>query len=278
MRKPILLSVLPACLACCLTAYSASTTNHAARSVSSVPLELHSPNEPVLIAKINEVEIPISFDLGDSSPLSLQQSALDEIAAVPTGESIRQQGIDGFFTVPTYKIHRLRIGNAIFTDITAKLDAPQGTYVPSTLVRGTLGSGLLKSYSVLIDYPRRRMALLRHETPQFLSLCRGMSVKFSDRPAVWQGEAFTEADTDFGHVTLAWDTGAQMTVLNQLVSHATNRIVSRRLKLGGRNYGPYPMGLLVADLPGFDGMIGDDFFQTHRVCIDYPGRRVVIGN
>jgi hypothetical protein len=208
----------------------------------------------------------------------LQQSALDALGAVPTGNSIQQQGIDGVFTVPTYRVSRLQIGDAVFTDVTAKLDAAQGTYLPSALVRGTLGSGLLKSYAVVIDYGQRRMTLLTREALQFHSLCRGTSVKFSYSPAVWQGEAFTEAETDFGHVILAWDTGAQMTLLNQLVSHAPGRVVSRRFMLGGRNFGPYPLGLLVADLPGFDGMIGDDFFLKHRVCIDYPERRVVIGN
>ncbi len=261
-----------------LAPYSASAPNRLTGAINSIPLELHSPNQPVLIAKVNDIETSLSFDMGDSTPLSLQQSALDTLRAVPTGDSIQQQGIDGVFTVPTYKIPRLQIGNAVFTDVTAKLDAPQGSYLPSALVRGTLGSGLLKSYAVVIDYGQRRMTLLTREAPQFHSLCRGTSVKFSDRPAVWRGEAFTEAETDFGRVTLAWDTGAQMTVLNQLVSHATDQILSRRFMLGGRNFGPYPLGLLVADLPGFDGMIGDDFFLNHRVCIDYPGRRVVIRN
>jgi len=48
--------------------------------------------------------------------------------------------------------------------------------------------------------------------------------------------------------------------------------------LGNRNFGPWSFGLLIATLPGFNGMIGDDFFLKHRVCIDYPHRRVVIGN
>jgi hypothetical protein len=280
MRLNGFAAVLPvgvACVAYCVPTYSASAPNSATSSINSIPLELHSPNEPVLNAKINDIEMPLSFDLGESAPLNLQQSALDMLGAVPTGESVKQQGIDGVFTAPTYKIARLQIGNAVFTDVTAKLDAPQGTYVPSALVRGTLGSGLLKSYAVVIDYGRHRMTLLTREAPQLHSLCRGTSVKFSERQAVWQGEAFTEAETDFGRVTLAWDTGAQMTVLNQLVSHAADQIVSRQFVLGGRHFGPYPFGLLVADLPGFDGMIGDDFFLKHQVCIDYPRRRVVIG-
>jgi hypothetical protein len=155
MRKCCLVVVLPAgvaCLAYCLSAYSASAPTSAASSSDSIPLELDSPNEPVLIAKVNDIETPLFFDLGDSAPLSLQRSALDALGAVPTGETIPQQGIDGVFTVPTYKVPRLQIGNTVFTDVTAKLDAPQGTYLPSPLVRGTLGSGLLKSYAVVIDY------------------------------------------------------------------------------------------------------------------------------
>jgi hypothetical protein len=29
-------------------------------------------------------------------------------------------------------------------------------------------------------------------------------------------------------------------------------------------------------LPGFDGFIGNDFFDKHVVCIDYPARTVVV--
>lgn len=62
------------------------------------------------------------------------------------------------------------------------------------------------------------------------------------------------------------------------MTHATDRSVSHRFMLGNRNFGPWSFGLLIATLPGFNGMIGDDFFLKHRVCIDYPHRRVVIGN
>jgi len=110
MRRFLLRSVLPSCVACLaysLVTHGASAVNLLSGSITSVPLELHSPNEPALIAKINGVAIPLSFDLGDGASLSLQQSALDEIGAVPTGTSIQQQGIDGFFSVPTYKILRV---------------------------------------------------------------------------------------------------------------------------------------------------------------------------
>ena len=30
------------------------------------------------------------------------------------------------------------------------------------------------------------------------------------------------------------------------------------------------------DPPGLDGSIGDDFFARNRVCMDFPGKRVLI--
>ena len=29
-------------------------------------------------------------------------------------------------------------------------------------------------------------------------------------------------------------------------------------------------------LPGTDGFIGDDFFATHVVCVDFPGKQFVV--
>jgi hypothetical protein len=246
--------------------------NSTSLAASIIPLELHDPNAPVLMVKINDLPVRLWIDLGDSTPLTLQKSVLDAIEAVPTGDTVKMQGVDGIFEVPTYKIPRVQIGADVFTNVTANLDSSKDGHS-----QGFLGSGLLKGHAVVLDYPHRRMVLIQGKPSSKQALCTGTAVKFSDRPAVWEGEAFTEADTDFGRVTLAWDTGSQMTLLNQAVSRATDRIVSTRFLLGGRDFGPYSFGLLVATLPSFDGAVGDDFFLKHRVCIDYPGRRVVIG-
>jgi hypothetical protein len=244
----------------------------------SIALELRDPDAPVLRVKVGDMEVPLWLDLGDSSFLTLQKSVLDAIKAVPTGDSVKLQGIDGEFEVPTYTVPRVQIGDAVFTNVIAKLDAPRSGYGVSPTERGSLGSGLLKNSAVVIDYPHRRMMLLPGAAAPHHALCSGAVVKFSEKSPVWRGEAVTEADTDYGHVTLWWDTGAQATMLSQSTSHATDRVVSRRFVLGDHDFGPWSFGLLVASLPGFDGMIGDDFFMKHRVCIDYPAGRVVIGD
>jgi hypothetical protein len=273
-----------ACLACYGNCYRAFAQEGVRGTVNAVALELHDNLAPVLIAKFGGMEVPLQFDLGSSNELVLQKSVLDKIKAVPTGESIKQQGTGGVFEVPTYKVQRVQIGDVLFTDVTAQLDAPRVGYEPAQFARGYLGTGLLKSHAVVLDYEHHRMMLLRGEGAAFQEFCRGTAVSFSASSAKWRGEAVTESDTDFGRVTLWWDTGAPATALSSAANHATHlptsteRVVMHRFMLGNSNFGPWTFDIWKVSLPGFDGFIGDDFFKKHRVCIDFPGNRVVIGH
>ncbi len=163
------------------------------------------------------------------------------------------------------------------------MDVPRVGREPARFARGYLGTGLLKSYAVVLDYEHRRITLLRGEGTAFQELCRGVAVSFSMSSPLWRGEAVTESDTDVGRVTLWWDTGAPSTALQNAASYATNlpastkQLVTHQFTLGDNNYGPWIFDIWKMSLPGFDGFIGDDFFKRHRVCIDYPDNRVVIG-
>lgn len=117
-----------ACFACGCNCYGAFAQEDVGGPVNTVALELHDNLAPVLIAKLGGIEVPLQFDLGDRNELVLQRSVLDAINAAPTGESIKQQGTDGVFEVPTYKVPRVQIGDIIFTDVTARLDAPRAGY------------------------------------------------------------------------------------------------------------------------------------------------------
>jgi hypothetical protein len=112
-------------------------------------------------------------------------------------------------------------------------------------------------------------------------LCKGVAAPFSTNPK-WRGEAVTEAQTNVGRLTLWWDTGAPLSVLRRTAveeapSSALGTVLEiKQLSLGAGEFGPWQFELWEMDLPGFDGFIGNDFFDKHVVCIDYPGRRVVI--
>lgn len=214
------------------------TQNTVAQSANKIPIELHEDLAPVLVANIDGIEVPLQFDLGDSTSLVLQQSVLDSIGAVPTGDSPRVQGIDGFFESPMFKIARIQIGTAVFTDVVARLDAPRQDYQPGHIARGYLGTGLLKSYEVVLDYPHQAITLVSRDGKSSSGTCKGTVVPFSVSSPKWRGEPVTEADTDLGRVTLWWDTGAPVSIFRKTLTQEArsqssgDNVTTKRLTLG----------------------------------------------
>jgi hypothetical protein len=249
---------------------------------NTIPIQLHENLAPVLFANIDGMDVPLQFDLGDRSPLMLQQSVLDSIKAAPTGEASHLQGVDGEFKVPTFKIPRVQIGTAVFTDVVARLDASRKGYQPGTVARGFLGTGLFKSYQVVLDYPHGTIALVSLGSETSAGTCTGNVVPFSTRSQKWRGEPVSEVETDWGTETLWWDTGSPATILTKSaigkarVPVSGDSVNTKRFALGGTDFGPWPFQVWDISLPGFDGFIGHDFFMKHVVCIDFPGNRVVI--
>jgi hypothetical protein len=170
----------------------------------------------------------------------------------------------------------------VFTDVIGELDVHDPSYQATQVgQQGFLGTSLLKGYKLVLDYRHRRMTLVRAGSATDGSVaCRGAVVPFS--PA-WHGEPATEAAIDQGRLTVWWDTGAPVSMLSKRFVEAAhsrqsgNTITSKRLTLGGTDFGP--LRFAVEDLslpPGFDGFIGYNFFADHVVCMDFPGNRLLI--
>lgn len=248
-----------------------------------VPLRL-AGHFPIVIAKVNGVDVPLAFGSGDSFPVRLEQSVLDQIKAVPI-DGITW-GLDAkghLLKSPKFRVSRLQLGDAVFNDVIAELDVHSRSYHPPKLGQaGWLGTGLLKSYEVVLDYPHRTMTLVpraANDTPS--EQCRGTSVRFAvkEQPA----EPFTKADTDMGQLTLVWDTGSQLSMVSEkviqrgLVQASNEDVTTKRFVLGSTDFGPWQFKWMEMSLPPFfDGSIGYDFLATHVVCIDFPDKRVVI--
>lgn len=254
----------------------------AASSPVVIPFKIRG-HFPIVVAKIDGIDVPLQFDSGDQSTVALQQSILDQIKAVPTGESSEQRYARGKeVQSPKFRVPRIQIGRAVFTDIIGRLDIHDPSY-PATDIgqKGFLGTGLFKSYEVVLDYPHRTMTLvprINGERPS--KSCQGTVVPFSPE---WHGEPVTQTDTDLGKVTLWWDTGAPTSVLSKRLARearphlAEDTVMSKQFSLGGVDFGPWRFDVWDMSLPaGFDGFIGYNFFARHIVCIDFPGRRIVI--
>lgn len=249
----------------------------------SVPLKL-SQHLAVVTVKIDGMDVPLMLDSGDQSALALRQSVLDQIRAVPVSESFKGQDIKGIFQAREYRVSQVRIGEATFSDVIARLDAHSPSNIPVELgQQGLVGTGLFKSYQVVIDYRNRKMTLVADRSAS--TLCRGTSVPFSPLPPNNQPrEPLTEADTDLGAVMLWWDTGAQASTVSRrfvVQGHAKlakdDSFTSRRLSLGGQDFGPWRFATADLSLPPFfDGFVGYDFFARHVVCFDFPNKQLLI--
>ena len=100
------------------------------------------------------------------------------------------------------------------------------------------------------------------------------------RSAGWK---VTEAETGLGRVVLWWDTGTPLSILTTRFARQARPkltegpMLSDRLGLAGTEFGPWPFEVVNLSLPpGFDGFIGYDFFAQHVVCMDFPGRKVLV--
>jgi hypothetical protein len=246
-----------------------------------IPIQV-SDNFPVLTVKIAGMDVPVVFDSGDQSTLVLQRDVLYQTKAVPTGAATQQRFVKGKVVQSMqYRLPRVQIGDVVFTNVVGREDVHDPDYQPADVgQKGFLGTGLLKSYVVAIDYPRRTMALIPRADTRAMAQCQGTAAPFS--PA-WHGEPVTEAETDFGRVALWWNTGAPVSVISRSFLQSSRPhvsaggVTSQRFILGGSNFGPWRFEVWDVSLPsGFNGFVGYDFFSQHVVCLDFPGRRVVI--
>lgn len=247
-----------------------------------VPMKLRG-NFPLITATIDGADVPLQFDSGSSASVSLTQAVINRINAIPTGETSR--GVDpkgNVIEYPRFKVHRIQIGTAVFTDVVGELDVHDASYQATQVgQQGFLGTALLKTYKVVLDYRQRRMILIPPGIAKDRSGgCTGSAVAFSPQ---WHGEPATEVDTDLGRLVVWWDTGSPTSILSRRFVQAVHRhpsedaLLSKRLVFGGTDFGP--LQLEVADLalpPGFDGFIGYNFFAKHVVCLDFPGNRLLI--
>jgi hypothetical protein len=247
-----------------------------------VPITLQG-QFPVVTVKINGIDVPLIFDLGNASALALTQDAIDRTHATQTGKSSRSMDLKGnIVQVPKFNIGRLQIGDAVFTDFVADLDVHDPTYQASQVgQQGFLGTGLLKKYNLVIDYGQRTLTFV---PPVSVSgqadICRGTPVPFS--PA-WHGEPAVEAETDFGRATVFLDTGSPTSAISKRLAMKRNppapgdTSTSARLVIAGTDFGP--LQFAVEDMDpriGFDGIIGYNFLIRHVVCVNFRDERLLI--
>lgn len=247
-----------------------------------VPIRIHN-GFPIFTAKIDGKSVPLVFDLGGDFHLTLSESALSGLSTTPLSETYAFSDAKGnILQSPMFKVRRIEIGEAAFTDVVGHVDTSHPTYRAQTDGReGMIGAPFLRKYKVVLDYADRKMTLIPGDSAApGGDGCVGTEVPFLPE---WQGSAVTKAITDAGELTMVWDTGAPLSMIRkgrvqESGLKTENAILnSARFELAGVNFGP--LQLLVFDYvepAGTDGFIGYTFFERNVVCIDFPRNRLFI--
>lgn len=94
-------------------------------------------------------------DLGGDASLALTQAALDELGIRATGAGHRIMDFKGStFEARGFRVARLRIGNAAFTNVSGSLQ-PHASYI---------GLALFAANRIVLDYRGGKMTLIARET------------------------------------------------------------------------------------------------------------------
>jgi hypothetical protein len=277
----LLLAVLLSVAICDIAAGSRGGGGHS-RTAESVTVPLQFDGDlPVIIVKINGHKVPMTIDLMQIAPMSLLQSAVDEVKPVVVVDNHAASDARTNSVAPLIKIQHIEIGGMMFSNIDGYIDVRAPATQTSTTPQGVIGLTLLRSFKVIVDYKHKSITFIQSSRSSADSdSCSGTTVPFIPE---WHGAPVAKAHTDLGDLILVWDTGAARGVIRKKAAddlHATvsNQIVS----LPHLNFGDTDLGAMdfhVVDytqLPGTDGFIGDDFFANHVVCIDFPGTRFLV--
>jgi hypothetical protein len=249
---------------------------------ATVPLQIHN-GFPIFTARIDGKAVPLVFDLGGDFYLTLSESALSGLNTTPLSQSYEFSDAKGnILKSPMFKVRRIEIGAAAFTDVVGHVDTSHPTYKAQTDGReGMIGAPFLEKYKVVLDYVHREMTLIPGESAvPGGDGCAGTEVPFLPQ---WQGSAVTKAVTDAGELTMVWDTGAPLSIIRkgrvqESGLKTENAILnSAKFELAGVNFGPLQLRVFdYVEPAGTDGFIGYTFFERNVVCIDFPGNRLFI--
>jgi len=247
-----------------------------AHEVTIIPLRSHGEGHLATV-RIDDVPLQAIIDTSGYSTVGISPTALQKLHVhYGPGAIERIDGEGHRFRGREFRIDRLQLGNSVFENVRGfeRLEHDSGAFGGSPF-EVSIGRDFLQHFTVVIDYPKNRIELHRYRAAP--GVCRGSAADLLQSAG---GVHYSVVMTGKEPLKLAWDTGATYSIIQERL--VTSRgfdqegeRVTARLSLGTRPLGSYRM--IVMSLPGvpdLDGVLGDNFFAHHRVCLDY-GRREV---
>ena len=254
-------------------------------------------DEPLIKIEIEQKQYTMSIDTGSAHPLDLHKRVLDQIQNkkfINTARYIDMLG-RGYpvsqFLIPEINFHRhLRLNeidvseeNVDFLIKTTHGGNPKSLFrrikeqIEFRLIDGRIGWPIFKTATSLFDFHHgelflaENLAILQEEglfhSEEFikipLELCK------------W-GFVFS-AQTELGERKFLLDTGTSHSIYREMNEQLRDPIVLTMdvsgQRLGRFEFIPFPLS---PDHCEFDGILGIDFFKSHKICCDFEGKALYI--
>jgi hypothetical protein len=224
--------------------------------------------------RVGSTTLRTHVDTGGVGAVGVFPPALARLTVEYTGAtSARTDGAGQRWVGRAFVIPSLRFGDATFTRVPGyeRREAADGNFGGRAPYDAVVGRDLLERYTVVVDYPQRRLEL--HPREAGPRVCTGAhTTLFRLARGFWASEVVT----DHGSLILVWDTGATgASFVKDRVAASLSLPLrdgaygTARFAIGEADLGPTALRpLKIGGALDADGMIGSDVFARHRVCFD----------
>ncbi len=249
---------------------------------------------PSVSVTIQGHAIPLAFDLGGSKlQLAVSPAILKRLNIRVHHVGGVVHGVDARGIKSTYKafvLPQVELGDFVFNDVKGIEYHPWGG--EGAPKDGIVGFDLIARFNLVIDFSKSAVILVRgNNYPPGYDIGSWPKVPFAVN-----GHMIASAKVNDKTISLIWDTGTPVsslklqtiisgdvascskTILFKIAAdpNTCKAIAAAEFIMGERDFGP--MTFYTRSMPALpaDGMIGDDFFRTHIVYIDFFDKTVAI--
>lgn len=245
----------------------------------TIPVEIVEGNNIVTV-EAGGTTLRTHIDTGGFKTFGVTTDALSRMSVQFLPETIeRPDGSGTKFRGRTFLIPELKIGGQVFRNVRGyeRKQATSGVFGGTPPFDAIIGREFLAPYTVVVDYPQRRIEL--HPRDAGERVCGRATVPFkTSADGLW----LSKVATDHGTLEMIWDTGSRGAsfIQERLVTEHSLPIKddaypTQRFRIGSRDLGPAELvPIALTGWPAIDGTIGINVFATHRVCFD--GKRSIV--
>jgi len=204
------------------------------------------------------------FDLGDYRAISLTPKALAKVPHKKLNQFETFQDYKGkTFKSQRFVLPYLAIGELIFQEQVGSEDIHDPTN-PSPSPHGAVGSGLFINKTLTIDFAKEKLII----SDEFLSSCS----KFSPESGAIVSEVYIDGIKS--HFII--DTGSQFSLIDSKHLASLDHEKSQKAEVTIKEFTTSDFSVkdlklkeLSLNIPGIDGIIGQDLLKEHQLSIDF---------